>query len=113
MDIKKQKRIMRHKKIRAKVTGTASMPRLSVFRSNKYIYAQIIDDSKGVTLAVVSDKSVKGKSKTEKAKEVGAALAKVISKKNINKVVFDRGGFIYTGRIKALAEAAREGGLKF
>ncbi len=106
-------RIRRHKKIRRRVIGTASLPRLSVFRSNKYIYAQLVDDSKGVTLASASDKELKGKNKTEKAKEVGVSLAKVAKDKKISKVVFDRGGFIFAGRVKALAEGARGEGLTF
>ena len=113
MDEKKQKRIRRHKRIRSRISGTKDVPRLSVFRSNKYIYAQLIDDSKGVTLATVSGINVKGKNKTEKAKVVGISLADEAKKKNIKKVVFDRGGFIFAGRVKALAEGAREGGLKF
>lgn len=114
--IKNQKisnRVRRHKKIRRKVTGTASLPRLSVFRSNKHIYAQIIDDSAGVTIVSASDKELKGKNKTEKAKEVGVSLAKSAKDKKISKVVFDRGGFIFAGRVKALADGAREGGLTF
>ncbi len=106
-------RIRRHKKIRRRVTGTASLPRLSVFRSNKYIYAQLVDDNKGITLASASDKELKGKNKTERAKEVGTSLAKEAKDKKISKVVFDRGGFIFAGRVKALAEGARDGGLTF
>jgi len=113
MDEKKQKRIRRHKRIRTRVTGTKKVPRLSVYRSNKHIYAQLIDDGNGITLAAVSGISVKGKNKTEKAKEVGASLAIEAKEKKIKEVVFDRGGFIFTGRVRALAESAREGGLKF
>jgi len=112
-NIKTQKRVRRHKRIRAKVIGTKVMPRLSVFKSNNYLYAQIIDDGKGATLAARSDKGVKGKTKTQRAKEAGRALAKDAQAKKISKVVFDRGGFIFTGRVKALAEGAREGGLIF
>ncbi len=108
-----EKRIRRRKRIRAKVKGDASCPRLSVFKSNKHLYAQIIDDAKGATLVSVSDKEVKGKTKTERAKAAGAEIAKKAEGKKITKVVFDRGGFIYTGRVRALAEGAREGGLKF
>ena len=86
---------------------------MSVFRSNKYIYAQIIDDEKGVTLAAASDVRAKKGSKTERAKTVGAALAKSATAKKVKEVVFDRGGFLYTGRVRALAEGAREGGLTF
>ena len=103
----------RHNRIRAKAVGTAFSPRLSVFRSNKYIYAQLVDDSKGVTLAASSDMGMKGKNKTERAKAVGVALAKVAQEKKIKKAIFDRGGFLYAGRVKALAEGAREGGLEF
>jgi len=112
-NIKTQKRIRRHKRIRAKVVGTKAIPRLSVFKSNKYLYAQIIDDDKGNTLVASSDKEVKGKTKTERAREAGRELAKNAQAQKIAKVVFDRGGFIFTGRVKALAEGAREGGLKF
>ena len=108
-NIKTQKRIRRHKRIRAKVVGTKAVPRLSVFKSNKYLYAQIIDDNKGNTLVAVSDKEAKGKTKTERARDAGRELAKNAQTKKIAKVVFDRGGFIFTGRVKALAEGAREG----
>ena len=115
---KKSKRRNRiHTGIRAKVTGTANRPRMTVFRSNKDIYVQLIDDSSSHTLASASSKekeivSVKG-SKVTKAKAVGTAIAKKATTAGINNVVFDRGGFLYHGRIKALAEGAREGGLKF
>lgn len=89
------------------------MPRLSVFKSNKYMYAQIINDDLGSTLAHVSTQSIKGKGTLEKAKKAGVQIAEAALAKKIGKVVFDRGGFIYTGRVKALAEGAREGGLKF
>lgn len=108
-----EKRNRRHKRIRAKVVGTASRPRLAVFKSNAYIYAQLIDDSKGVTLASSCDIGLKGKTKTERAKLSGVALAKKAVAAGIKEVTFDRGGFIYTGRVRALAEAAREGGLVF
>jgi large subunit ribosomal protein L18 len=111
--IKTQKRERRHARIRAKVAGTLEMPRLSVYKSNKYLYAQLINDDKGETLAATSTKEAKGKGLTEKAKAAGMELAKLALAKKIEKVVFDRGGFIYTGRIKALADGAREGGLKF
>lgn len=106
----------RHRRIRAKVFGTAEKPRLSVFRSNKFIYGQLIDDTKGHTMFAVSDMLLETgakKTKLEKAKFVGAMLGKMAVDKKIEKVVFDRGGFIYTGRVKALAEGAREAGLKF
>ena len=106
------KRIERHARIRAKIKGTEDMPRLSVYKSNRYIYAQIIDDVKGSTL--VSASSISSKSTMmEAAKEVGKAIAEAAKKSKISKVVFDRGGFIYTGKIKALADAAREAGLTF
>lgn len=107
------KRAVRHRRIRAKVKGTEARPRLSVFKSNLYIYAQIIDDSKGVTLAAVSDMGLKGKTKTDRAKLAGADLAKKAKAAGITEIAFDRGGFIYTGRVRALAEGAREGGLVF
>ena len=108
------KRARRHKRIRSRVFGTAAIPRLAVFRSNKYIYAQLIDDEHGVTLTSASDLGGGGKkTKTESASLVGKELAKAAKAKKITKVVFDRGGFIFTGRVKALAEAARGEGLIF
>ena len=110
---KTDKRIRLKKKIRAKVSGTLSCPRLSVFRSNKFIYAQVIDDISGKTLTQASDiKMLKG-TKIERAKEVGKMIADACLKVKINKVVFDRNGFKYTGRIKLVADEARAGGLKF
>lgn len=106
-------------RVRKKVTGTAERPRLNVFRSNKHIYAQVIDDTKGATLAAVSTKTkeLAGKAaelkKVDIAKKVGEAIAKIALGKGIEKVVFDRGGNIYHGRIKSLADGAREAGLKF
>ncbi len=110
---KTELRARRHKKIRSQVSGTAERPRLAVYKSNRYLYAQVIDDVAGKTLAQASDMTLKGKTKTDKAKQVGVEIAKNALSKKISKVVFDRGGFNYTGRIKALAEAAREGGLQF
>ena len=103
--------------IRTRVSGTAEKPRMSVFRSNKQISVQLIDDVKGVTLASATS-MVKGiadakETKTQKAGKVGEQIAKVALEKGISQVVFDRNGFLYHGRIKALAEAARKGGLKF
>ncbi len=103
--------------IRARVAGTAARPRMSVYRSNKDIYVQLIDDSVSHTLGSTSSRekaivSVKG-TKTEKAKAVGLLIAKIAGTAGINNVVFDRGGYLYHGRIKALAEGAREGGLQF
>ena len=109
----------RHRKVRRKISGTSECPRLSVYRSNVAIYAQIIDDTKGVTLVSASSvdkelaKQLKGKTKTQQAQLVGEAIAKKALNAKIKNVVFDRGGYIYTGRIAALADAAREGGLEF
>ena len=113
--IKTQKRDRRHARVRAKVLGTIERPRLSIFRSNKFIYAQIIDDEAGKTLVSASDMEMKGKKKgkIESSKTIGAELAKKAKEKNITKVVFDRGGYLYAGRVKAVAEGAREGGLDF
>lgn len=110
---KTEQRIRRHRRIRMKISGTSLRPRLSVFKSNKYITAQLIDDIKGVTIIAVSDKGLKGKTKTLRAKETGESFAKLALVKGIHMVVFDRGGFIYTGRIRAFAEAARAAGLSF
>ena len=107
-----QKRLRLKRKIRATVIGTTERPRLSVFRSNSYIYAQIIDDSTHTTLVAANDMSAKG-TKIEGAIATGKAIAKAAHAKNVSKVVFDRGGFKYAGRIKALADAAREAGLEF
>lgn len=108
------KRLRRHAKIRTQISGTASRPRLAIFRSNSNIYAQLIDDTTGKTLGAVSDLKMKKEgTKVEMSKKVGAEIAKVASGLKIEEVVFDRGGFSYHGRVKALADAAREGGLKF
>jgi len=98
--------------IRKKVSGTSERPRLAVFRSNKEIYAQLIDDVNGNTLASASSKEAKG-NKTEQATEVGKLIAANAKNAGVDSVVFDRGGFLYHGRVKALAESAREAGLKF
>ncbi len=111
--IKTEKRARRHSRIRAKVKGTSEMPRLNVFKSNTAVYAQIIDDQKGVTLVSSSSTTMKGKTATERAHQVGSDLAKKAGEKKIKKVVFDRGGYIYTGKVKMLADGAREGGLIF
>ena len=109
-------RLKRHKRVRAKISGTPEMPRLNVFRSEANIYAQVIDDVNGVTLASASsldkDFSCDG-TKTDAAKQVGQMVAERAKAKGIETVVFDRGGYLYHGRVKALAEGAREGGLKF
>ena len=109
-------RIKRHERVRKNISGTAERPRLNVYRSLNHIYAQIIDDVAGNTLVSAStlDKSVKTKkSNKEAAKEVGALIAKKALEKNVKTVVFDRGGYIYHGVVKELAEAAREAGLEF
>lgn len=111
-----ESRELRHKRVRTKISGTAERPRLSVFRSNTGIYVQIIDDVAAKTLVSAStlDKEVKTKaSNIEAAKEVGTLVAKRAIKAGIKAVVFDRGGYIYHGKVKALAEAAREAGLEF
>lgn len=114
MSIKTEKRIRRHKRIRFKIHGTEKRPRLLVFRSLSHIYAQLINDDKAVVIDSASDKSIKGKhKKIEAAKEVGKLIAKKALDKKIETAVFDRGGLLYHGRIKALADGAREGGLKF
>ncbi len=112
-------RYRRHARVRAKVEGTTSSPRLCVFRSSNHIYAQVIDDSQGHTLISASTldpeikDDVKGKAKTGKAELVGSLVAKRALSKGVNQVVFDRGGYKYHGRVKALADAARQAGLKF
>ncbi|TCK62224.1 50S ribosomal protein L18 [Seleniivibrio woodruffii] len=112
-------RIRRHVRNRKKVKGSEIRPRLAVFKSNRYIYAQVIDDSKGTTIVTASSlekemkEQFKGKVNLTVAKAIGAEVAKRASEKGISKVVFDRGGFLYHGRIRALAEGAREAGLDF
>ena len=127
-DIKKQKRHKRHQRIRAKIAGSAKKPRLAIFRSHQHIYGQLIDDTKGKTLLSASDlelaKKSKGeaqKTKTSKksdgkimmAQAAGKLLAEKSLAKGVKKIVFDRGGYKYHGRVKALADGAREGGLQF
>lgn len=111
--IKIEKRARRQKRIRSRVSGTAEVPRLCVFRSNAYVYAQLIDDDAEKTLASASSADVKSGNKTEAAREAGKMVAKKATDKHIKKVVFDRGGYVYTGRVKALADGAREEGLIF
>mgnify|MGYP001589555188 CR=1 FL=1 len=111
--IKKEQRDRRRKRIRAKIFGTSKKPRLSVFKSNKYIIAQLIDDNIGATLASAGGKNIKGKSILEKAKAVGASIAEQAKAKGIKTAVFDRGGYLYTGSVSAVADGAREAGLKF
>jgi large subunit ribosomal protein L18 len=112
----REARVRRHKRVRKKIRGTAARPRLSVYRSNVGIYAQLVDDDKGQTLAHASwrelPKTFKG-SKTAQANEVGKLLAKAAKEAKVDSCVFDRGGYLYHGRVKALAEGAREGGLTF
>ncbi len=113
---RKMERTRRHVRVRRKISGTAERPRLCVFRSNTNVYVQVIDDVAGNTLVSAStlNKEVKNKnSNIEAAKEVGTLIAKLALEKNIKTVVFDRGGYVYHGVVKALAEAAREGGLEF
>ncbi len=119
---KSEKRNIRRKRIRAKIQGTAERPRLSVFRSNRWLWAQLIDDSEGKTLAAASSREFAAKGKESKKKKgeqkgagerVGELVAKRALEKNIQKAVFDRGGYKYHGAIKAIAEGARKGGLKF
>lgn len=110
---KTQKRKRLKAKIRTKIFGTSATPRLSVFRSNTFIYAQLIDDENGVTLASASDVKIKKGTKVERATQVGEDLAKNAIVKGISKIVFDRNGFKYTGRVLSLAEGARKGGLQF
>ena len=128
INIKQEKRMIRHRRIKKRVIGTKGRPRLSVFRSNRYLYAQLIDDKKGITLVSFHEKKLsqekKSKSKKEKLPKelsgkiktaylIGLKLAQIAQKAGISQVVFDRGGYKYHGRIKALAEGARAGGLKF
>lgn len=110
--LEKRNRIKR--RVRGKISGSSELPRLSVYKSNKEIYAQLIDDSNGTTLASVSSRALSAKgNKVEVSTEVGKAIAEKAKAAGIETVVFDRNGFVYHGRIKALADGAREGGLKF
>ena len=112
---KNDERLRRHVRVRTKISGTPECPRLNVFRSNTHIHAQIIDDVNGKTLVAASsvDMKLANGGNVEAAKTVGAEIAKRALAANITNVVFDRGGYVYTGRVKALADAAREAGLKF
>ena len=111
---KRNKRAIRHGRVRSRVSGSASRPRLNVFKANRHIYAQVIDDQTRKTLASASSLKIKAKGKkSDIAKEVGKAVATQALSKNIKTVTFDRGGFAYHGRIKSLAVGAREGGLEF
>ncbi len=113
MTTKKERRLKIKRRIRGKISGTASRPRMTVYRSNKQIYVQVIDDLTGKTLASASSLKMEGAAKSELAGKVGEEIAKKAQSAGIETVVFDRNGFLYHGRIKALAEAARNGGLKF
>lgn len=108
-----QKRLRIHKKIRSRIEGTAERPRLAVFRSNAYIYAQLINDDTAMTIAAATDLKLGKMPKMDRAKNVGETLAKAAQKIGVTKVVFDRGGFAYKGRVAALADAARAAGLVF
>ena len=112
---KNQARLVRHKRVRRKVSGTSTCPRLNVYRSLNEIYAQVIDDTKGTTLVSASSRELKADklTKTQMAALVGKTVAEKAIKAGIQEVVFDRGGYVYTGRVKALADGAREAGLKF
>ena len=109
---KTEMRHKRHKRLRSTLAGTAERPRLAVFRSNKFVYAQLIDDETGTTLAAADSRKEKG-GRLESAKAVGTEIAKLAKSKKVSTVVFDRGGFKYQGIVAALAEGAREGGLEF
>lgn len=106
-------RTRRHARIRSRIEGTSARPRLAVFRSNRFIYAQLIDDESRITLVSADSRTSKAKSGEERAKEVGAEVAKKAKAKGITSVIFDRGGFQYQGMIAALADGAREAGLSF
>jgi large subunit ribosomal protein L18 len=110
---REQKRKKRHNRVRAKVIGSSERPRLSVFKSNKDIYVQLIDDAKGLTIVSANSLKISGKTLSEKSVIIGSEIANLAKSKNISKVVFDRSGYLYTGLIKALAESARQGGLEF
>lgn len=101
----------RHRRVRAKISGTATRPRVAIFRSNKNCYAQLIDDERGVTLLAVSDAGVSGKNKTERAETAGKELGKQMQERHIAVAVFDRGGYAYHGRVRALAEGLRQSGI--
>ncbi len=116
MSEKIEKRVTRHRRIRAKMSGTEKQPRLSVFRSRQHIYGQLVDDEKGKTIVSASDREIKKDKKMKKAdlaKEVGKLLAKKAGDVKIKRAVFDRGGYKFHGRVKSVAQGAREGGLEF
>ena len=109
----REARLRRHRRVRGKVAGTAARPRLAVFRSNQTIYAQLIDDEAGHTLAAVDSRSIAEGDKSARAKAAGKLLAERAKAAGVDAAVFDRGGYLYHGRVKALADGAREGGLQF
>ncbi|HLC87645.1 MAG TPA: 50S ribosomal protein L18 [Patescibacteria group bacterium] len=111
--MKRQLRESKHKRVRKNIFGTAEKPRVAVFKSGQHIYAQIIDDNKSITIVAESDLKIKGGTKTEKATKVGETLAQKAVKAKITKIIFDRGGFSYHGRVAAVAEGLRKGGLQF
>lgn len=110
---REQKRKVRHNRVRSKIAGTTERPRLSVFKSNKDIYVQLIDDVHGKTLVAANSLKIKDQTLSQKAQTVGQEIAKLAKDKKISKVVFDRSGYLYAGLIKLLADSAREGGLEF
>lgn len=109
---KQQHRMRRHKRVRAKIFGTVEKPRIAVFKSNQYIYAQVVDDESGKTLLSVSDMEVKTGKKSDKALKIGQALAAQMKEKGLLEAVFDRGGFKFHGRVKSIADGLRSGGIK-
>ena len=109
----KARQVRRHARIRSQISGTQSRPRLSVYKSNSGVYAQVIDDEKGVTICATDTRASKAKTPLDRAKDTGTTIAKLAKDKKVNEVVFDRGGYEYKGKIQVVAEAAREGGLKF
>ncbi len=111
-EAKRAARLRRHRRVRKKVDGTASRPRLAVYRSNRHIYAQLVDDLESRTLASASDLGLEDGAKRDRAKRVGLALAERARQMGVEQVVFDRGGRLYHGRVRAVAEGAREGGLR-
>ncbi|KKS08310.1 MAG: 50S ribosomal protein L18 [Parcubacteria group bacterium GW2011_GWB1_41_4] len=118
MQDKKEKRLRRHHRVRVKIVGTKDRLRLSVFRSDKHIFAQLINDEDGTTILAVSDKNLvsketKGQTKSDKSFAVGKLLAEKAREKDVKKIVFDRGSYVYAGRVKKIAEGARDGGLEF
>jgi large subunit ribosomal protein L18 len=110
-DIKREMRVRRHRRVRKRVSGTAQRPRLAIYRSNRHIYAQLVDDHSAITVAAASDLAAGEGNKIERAKQVGQAIAERARAAGIERAVFDRGGRLYHGRVKAVAEGAREGGL--